>query len=206
MIRKKEHREAGSGADSAPEHPRDEEQTPEENPAEPPGDSPPEPQRAEDPAQLLAEIERARAREDELLRALAELTNVNRRRKQEMETIGTLAEESLIRSILPTLDDIDRALEASKDREKDPLRAGLVLIRERLWRTLEKEGLEAIRALGGRFDPELHDAMAQRPAPDRPPETVLEALVPGYRFRGRVLRHAQVVVAAPAAPVEEVEP
>src|SRR2546426_11355288 len=67
----------------------------------------------EDPARLLAELERARAREDELMRALAELTNVNRRRKQDMETAVLAARESWLRGILPVLDDIDRALEAS---------------------------------------------------------------------------------------------
>ena len=151
----------------------------------------------EDPARLLAELTRARAREDELLRALAELTNVNRRRKQDTEASVLAAREALVRSILPVLDDIDRALEASKDREGDAFRSGVLLIRERLWRTLEKEGLEEIRALGAKFDPELHEAVAQRPSEIHPPGTVLEALVPGYLFKGRVLRHAQVVVAGP---------
>jgi len=149
-----------------------------------------------DPSQLAADLERARAREDELLRAVAELTNVNRRRKQDMETLAQLAQESLVRSILPVLDDIDRALAAAKGREGDPFYSGLVMIRERLWQTLEKEGLEAIDAKGAHFDPELHEAVAQQPS-DEPPGTVLEVMLPGYRFRGRVLRHAHVVVAGP---------
>jgi molecular chaperone GrpE len=151
----------------------------------------------EDPARLLAELTRARAREDELLRALAELTNVNRRRKQDTEASVLTAQESLVRNVLPVLDDIDRALEASKDREGDPFRSGVLLIRERLWRTLEKEGLEEIPALGAKFDPELHDAMAQRTSETHPAGTVIEVLVPGHLFKGRVLRHAQVVVAGP---------
>ncbi len=131
--------------------------------------------------------------------ALAELQNVSRRRKQEMETSIVYAQESLIRGLLPVLDDIERALEASKDRG-DAFRAGLAMIQDRLWRTLEKEGLEAIRPSGGPFDPNLHDAVAQRPAADQSPDTVLEVMLPGYRLRGRVLRHAQVIVAgAPQA-------
>lgn len=153
--------------------------------------------RSDDPARLSADLERARAREDELLRAVAELTNVNRRRKQDMETLAQLAQESLVRSILPVLDDIDRALKAARTREGDAFHSGLLLIRDRLWQTLEKEGLEAIDALGAPFDPELHEAVAQHPSEDKPPGTVLEVIVPGYRFRGRVLRHAQVVVAGP---------
>jgi len=153
-----------------------------------------------DTAALLAEIEKARAREDELLRALAELQNVSRRRKQEMETSVLYAQESLVKALLPVLDDLDRALEASKSREDDPFRAGLLLIQDRLRRTLAREGLEAIRSEGDLFDPQLHDAMAQRPTAEVPPDTILEVMLPGYRLRGRVLRHAQVVVAGPPLP------
>jgi len=130
------------------------------------------------------------------MRAIAELTNVNRRRKQDMETIVQSAQDSFVRSVLPILDDIDRALAASKDREGDAFRSGVLMIRERLWRILVKEGLESIDALGAKFDPDLHEAVAQHPS-DEPPGTVLEVTVPGYRLKGRVLRHAQVVVAGP---------
>ena len=182
MMRKKdykpEHPEGGVVSEE-PEHDRETEGDPDEA------------------ANLKAELDRARAREDELLRAVAELTNVNRRRKQDMESIAQFSQESLVRSILPVLDDVDRALAAAQDRKGDPFYSGLVMIRERLWNTLAKEGLEAIDALGAPFDPELHEAVATRPGEDRPPGTILEVIVPGYRFRGRVLRHAQVVVAGP---------
>jgi len=150
-----------------------------------------------DAARLQEELERARVREDELLRAVAELTNVNRRRKQDMDQVVLFAQEALVRDLLPILDDIDRALTASKAREGDAFHSGLLLIRDRLWQILEKEGLTPIEAKGAAFDPELHDAVAQQPAKEHPAGTVLEVVVPGYRFRGRVLRHAQVVVAAP---------
>lgn len=151
--------------------------------------------KVEDPARLAEELERARVREDELLRAVAELTNVNRRRKQDMDTVASFAQESMVRNLLPVLDDIDRALLASRERENDPFRSGLLMIRDRLWQILVKEGLEPIDAKGATFDPELHEAVAQHPSEKEPPGTVLEVIVPGYRFRGRVLRHAQVVVA-----------
>jgi len=153
--------------------------------------------RTEDAARLSEELERARTREDELLRAVAELTNVNRRRKQDMDQVVLFAQESLVRDLLPVLDDLDRAIAASKSREEDAFHSGLRLIRDRLWQVLEKEGLEPIAAKGSPFDPELHDAVAQQPAEGQPAGTILEATVPGYRFRGRVLRHAQVVVAGP---------
>ena len=152
---------------------------------------------------LQAELEKARAREEELLRALAELQNATRRRRQEMESSILHARETLVRDLLPVLDDFDRAIEASKDGGGEAFRAGLVMIRERLWRTLEREGLEMIRPEGGVFDPNLHDAVAQLPAADRPPQSILEVTLPGYRLRGRVLRHAKVVVAGPAPGTAE---
>ncbi len=200
MIRRKERRHDAPGPDvvaapvQAPQAPPDEPGADETVAAPREPAAPPAPA---DPASVLADLERARAREDDLMRAVAELTNVNRRRRQEMETNVLYAQESLIRSLLPVLDDIDRALEASKDRADDPVRAGVLLIRDRLWRTLVNEGLETICPDGEPFNPELHDAVAQRPTDEFPSDTVLEVTLPGYRLKGRVLRHAQVVVATP---------
>jgi len=135
--------------------------------------------RVEDPAKLAEELTRARSREDELLRAVAELTNVNRRRKQDMDSIAMLSQESLVRNLLPVLDDLDRALAHSKEREGDAFHSGLRLIRDRLWQVLEKEGLEPIDAQGQAFDPELHDAVAQHPSDQIPAGSVVEVTVPG---------------------------
>jgi molecular chaperone GrpE len=148
--------------------------------------------------EALAELERLRAREDELLRAVAEQQNVMRRRKQDMEASIRHAEESLVRDLLPVLDDLDRALVAMEGPGGAPIREGVVLVRDHLARILTGRGLEAIRPEGEPFDPELHDALAQRPS-DAAPGTVLEVVQPGYRYRDRVLRHAKVVVAGPAA-------
>jgi molecular chaperone GrpE len=151
-----------------------------------------------------AELKRLRAREDELLRALAELQNVNRRRKQEAEAAGKFAAEPLVRELLPVLDDFERALRAFPAGD-DPLRAGVALVHDRLVKILGKEGLEAIRPQGDAFDPEFHDAIAHLPIPGAAPGTVVEVAVPGYRYRDRVLRHAKVVVAAEAAEAAEGE-
>jgi molecular chaperone GrpE len=153
---------------------------------------------------LQAGLERARGREEELLRALAELQNVQRRRRQEMEQALRFAHEPLVRELLPVLDDVERALTAMEGSQDDPLRAGVKLVLERLTAALERDGLEAVRPLDEPFDPELHDALAQRAAPGTAPHTVLEVVKSGYRYRGRVLRHAQVIVSADAA--EEGEP
>ena len=146
-----------------------------------------------------AELNRLRAREDELLRALAELQNVNRRRKQEAEQAFRYAAEPFLRELLPVLDDFERTLRALPAGD-DPLRAGVSLVRDRLAKILEREGLVPIHPQGEPFDPELHDAIAHLPVSGAEPGTVVEVAVPGYRYRDRVLRHAKVVVAAAPAP------
>ena len=150
---------------------------------------------AADPGALMAELERLRTREDELLRAVAEQQNIVRRRRAEMETSVQFAQESLVRELLPVLDDFERALRAMDGVVNESMRAGVALVHERLVRILAGQGLEAIRPLGEPFDPALHDAIAQRPEPGQAPGTVVEVAQTGYLFRGRVLRHAKVVVA-----------
>ena len=147
---------------------------------------------------VMAELTRLRGREDELLRALAEQQNVVRRRRQEMETSVQYAQESLVRDLLPVLDDFERALKAMDGKGSESMRAGVALVQERLLRILASQGLEPIRPLGEAFDPELQDAIAQQPAPGKKPGTVIDVAQPGYRFKGRVLRHAKVVVAGNA--------
>jgi len=145
---------------------------------------------------LEAEAARLRAREEELLRALAEMSNVQKRRKQETETALRYANESLVRDLLPVLDDLERALASNPGGPDDPFRAGVTLVRDRLLQVLRQEGLSPIESKGTPFDPTLHDAIAVASAPAGvAPGTVLEEASPGYRLKERVLRHAKVIVA-----------
>jgi molecular chaperone GrpE len=170
-----------------------------------------EPEAASEPAApanpLEEEATRLRAREEELLRALAEMSNVQKRRRQEAETALRYANESLVRDLLPVLDDLDRALASNSGGPGDgdgALRAGVTLVRDRLVQVLRQEGLSPIPSKGTPFDPTLHDAIAVAQAPPGvAPGTVLEEASPGYRLKDRVLRHAKVVVAeGPAAPAD----
>lgn len=153
-----------------------------------------------EPEKMAAEIERLRAREEELLRALAEMSNVQRRRKQDSELSIRYAQESLIRELLPVLDDFERALGAMPGTPHDPLHAGVELVRDRMLKILEKEGLTPIESAGQPFDPNLHDAIGERVAPGGGrPGIVLDVAQHGYMLHDRVLRHAKVVVAGPPA-------
>jgi len=150
-----------------------------------------------------AELERLRAREDELLRTVAEYQNINRRRRQDVDTALKYAAEPFLLQLLPVLDDLERALQAFPSAD-DPHRTGVALVQDHLTKILEREGLEPIRPHREPFDPTLHDAIAHLPVANAVPGTVVEVAVPGYRFRDRVLRHAKVVVAAD--PVDHDEP
>jgi len=164
---------------------------------EPGGDLGPETSVAPDsPEGLVQEVERLRARENELLRAVAEQQNITRRRKQDMENAIELAQESLVRGLLPVLDDFERAFGAMEGKVDPSIRDGMALIGERLLRTLTAQGLEPIRPSGEHFDPTVHEAVAQRPARGQREGTVLQLVEPGYRFRGRLLRPAKVIVAS----------
>jgi len=146
-----------------------------------------------DPA--IAELTRLRAREDELLRALAEQQNVNRRRRQEMDTAVLYAQEDLVRELLPVLDDFERALKAMEGKADESIVSGVAMTHDRLVRILERQGVTAIRPEGARFDPALHEAVAEQAGTRAAPGTIVEVVQPGYRFRDRVLRHAKVIVA-----------
>ncbi len=162
------------------------------------GDPTPEP--GSEAGTASDEIARLRAREDDLLRALAEQQNVLRRRRQEMDASLRYAHEDLIRELLPVLDDFERAILAMGSETAEPIRAGVALVHDRLVGLLERQGLTAIRPLGEPFDPALHDAIAERNEPGAAWNTVLEVVQPGYRLKDRVLRHAKVVVAGPPRP------
>ena len=152
------------------------------------------------PGSAEEEIARLRGREEELLRAVAELSNVLRRRKAETEQSLRYAQEPILRELLPVVDDFDRAVAAIPGEQSDPVHAGVQLVRDRLMQVLRKEGVEPIDPSGKPFDPNLHDAIGQRVAPPGiAPGTVLDVAQLGYRMGDRILRHAKVVVAGPPA-------
>jgi len=154
--------------------------------------------RAEEQDPAIAELERLRAREDELLRALAEQQNVNRRRRQEMDAAVVYAQEELVRELLPVLDDFERALKAMEGKADDSIVSGVAMVYDRLVRILERQGVTAIRPRGERFDPALHEAVAEQSGTGAAPGAIIEVVQPGYRLRDRVLRHAKVIVAGPS--------
>jgi len=141
-------------------------------------------------------------KQDRLLRALAEVDNVKRRTQRERDDYVRYANESLVRELVPVLDNFDRALEAARaTREAAKVVEGITLIQRELLRVLERVGVTRYSALGERFDPNRHEATGRAVSGDQPPDTIVAELAPGYMLNGRLVRPAQVVVAA--APDED---
>jgi molecular chaperone GrpE len=141
-------------------------------------------------------------KQDRLLRALAEVDNVKRRTQRERDEYVRYANEGLVRDLLPILDNFDRALDAARaTQEAAKVVEGVALIQRELFKALERVGVTRYSAVGERFDPNRHDATGRVVSVNQPPDTVVAELTPGYLLNGRVLRPAQVVVAA--APDED---
>ena len=145
---------------------------------------------------LEARSREAAASQDRYLRTAAEFDNARKRAVREREELVRTANESLIRELLPVLDNFDRALQAAKG---DPGAAAVVrgvdLIQRELLRVLEKFGVTPFSSVGAPFDPERHEAVARVPAEGRPELTVVAETARGYQLNGRVLRPAMVTVA-----------
>lgn len=139
---------------------------------------------------------------DQMLRALAEADNIRRRAQRERDDYVRYASESLIRELIPVLDNLDRALGAARASGDAPgVVDGVELIRRELLRVLERAGVTRYSAVGQPFDPARHEAVSRVVSVEAPPDTVVSELGPGYLLNGRVLRAALVAVAA--APDED---
>jgi molecular chaperone GrpE len=154
-------------------------------------------------AELETKLEEAERQRDEYLDSLqrlkAEFDNYRKRAARDQESLAARAAESLVKELLPILDDLERALEAAEQHEEAQLEEGVRLVHRSLVETLRRQGLEQI-ATNGRFDPHVHEALLSQPS-EAEEGSVLDVLQKGYRLGDRVLRPARVVVAA--APQQE---
>jgi molecular chaperone GrpE len=105
------------------------------------------------------------------------------------------ANERLVKELIPVLDDLGRALDASTEHEAAKLEEGVRLVHRSLAELLAKEGLAEIET-EGKFDPHVHEALLSQPS-DADEGSVIEVVQKGYKLGDKVLRPARVVVAAP---------
>ena len=125
-------------------------------------------------------------------RTQADFINYKRRNEQERGEFSKFANTSLVLSLLPFLDDLERALTAIPHKSaRLPWVEGIKLIERKFKATLKAQGLTPIKSLGEPFDPNLHEAVRQDKGKDG---IVIEEIQKGYKFHDRVVRHTMVVV------------
>ncbi|KWW24611.1 MAG: molecular chaperone GrpE [bacterium F082] len=130
---------------------------------------------------------------DKYLRTVAEYENYRKRTTLEKADLVLSGGKDILRAVLPSLDDLERALQAMTD---DNAREGITMIHNKLLNALAQKGLKPMEARGARFDESLHEAVTQIPATDDNPKgTVVDVVEKGYFLHDKVLRYAKVVVA-----------
>jgi molecular chaperone GrpE len=152
----------------------------------------------EEQSQTEAEKWKQEAEENHqaFLRARADLENYRRRVRKELEETAKYAPVPLVESLLPVLDNMERALSAGDDSSSNALYEGVEMVYRQLVKSLEEHGLQTIQAEGAPFNPHEHNAVMQVEAEDVEPGTVVEVLQQGYKFRDRVIRPAMVKVSS----------
>jgi molecular chaperone GrpE len=144
-----------------------------------------------------SELQKLKAERDSLLdrlaRAQAEFDNARKRASKEQQEFRDYALADAIRSFLPAMDSLERALEVKSDAAE--LRNGVELIYKQLLAALGKLSVNPIVSTGEVFDPRLHEAIEMVETSDVPDHQVIEELQRGYRFKDRLLRPAMVKVA-----------
>jgi molecular chaperone GrpE len=132
---------------------------------------------------------------DRLLRSQAELDNFRKRTQKEKEEIRQHGAENLIRSLLPTLDGFERALQHRDESVPETFFQGLELIYRELREVLGRSGLVAVETEGQLFDPYLHQAVETVNAPGHREHEIVEEMQRGYKLKNKLLRPAIVKVA-----------
>ena len=143
------------------------------------------------------ELQKLKAERDSLLdrlaRAQAEFENVRRRAAKEQTEFRDYAVADAIKSLLPVVDSLERAIQVKTDAAE--LRSGVELIYKQLQAALAKLSVNPIVSKGEAFDPRYHEAIEMVETRDAPDHQVIEELQRGYRFKDRLLRPAMVKVA-----------
>jgi len=132
-----------------------------------------------------------------LKRLQADMENIQKITKRQLETVTSQASERLLRKLLPSLDALRQAVKIANSNDslpRDEIAMGLKMLQEQLSHILETEGLEEIPAEGERLDPEVHEVVSYVETDEKPENTVLEEVRRGYKLNGKVIRPSLVVV------------
>ena len=137
---------------------------------------------------------------DRHLRLAAEFDNFRRRSLRERQDLHNYANENLVKDLLPTVDNLERAVDHGRKEEQradsENLLQGVELTYRSLLQILSRHGVVEIEALGKPFDPQVHEAVRRVPSSEHAPGTVVEVYQKGYLLKDRLLRPAMVAVAS----------
>ena len=133
---------------------------------------------------------------EKYLRLYAEFENYKRRTVRERLDLMKNAAQDTLSSLLPILDDFDRAKKSADDENTDEVFSeGVTLVYNKLKSTLKAKGLEEMTTDGEVFDPEYHDAITEIPAPGEDMKgKIIDTIEKGYLLNDKIIRHAKVVV------------
>lgn len=158
--------------------------------------------------ELEASLKEEREKADRYLNQLkytrADLENLQKRTQKIIEEALDRANGRLLMQLLPILDELDLAVEAAETTKGDIVE-GVEMVRNKLAKLMESEGLSPIEALGESFDPRLHEAVLEVQTEDHPDGSIVEEYRKGYKYRDRVLRASMVKVARSPGSKEDQE-
>ena len=169
-------------------------------PAEPAAETPPKAEKKAkkktDPAELEAKLEAAQKEladtKEQYQRMLAEYANYKRRTEQEKEQIGAFTKAELLKGLLTSQDNMEKAVAAEPG---EGYKSGVDMVMRQFLEALQKLGLEEIPAENAPFDPHMHNAVMREDADGVEPDTVTAVFQKGYKLGERILRPAMVKVA-----------
>ncbi|SHE41149.1 nucleotide exchange factor GrpE [Schwartzia succinivorans] len=147
-------------------------------------------QAVDETEKLKAEIEE---KKNQYLRLQADFENFRRRTRQEKEELGNVVTQTILKDMLPLLDNFERAL-ASDNKDSEGFHKGVEMIYNQFAEALKKNGLEYIETEGKKFDPNFHQAVMRVQNPDLEDEIIAAELQKGYIVKGRVVRPSMVQV------------
>ncbi len=133
---------------------------------------------------------------DKFLRLFAEYENYKKRTSRERIELFKTAGQELMTSLLPVVDDFERALSHMEDDKEVELKKGVLLIYNKFYKTLEQKGLSSIETNNGdAFDAEIHEAITQIPAPSEDLKgKVIDCVEKGYKLGDKIIRYPKVVI------------
>ncbi|MFK5927041.1 MAG: nucleotide exchange factor GrpE [Desulfuromusa sp.] len=145
---------------------------------------------------LTQALSDAEEHQEQYLRTLADMDNLRKRTQRDKEELAKFANESILREILPVVDNLERAVEHAEQAASDEgLFEGVQMTLTQFSQLLNKFGVEPVDALGQPFDPAYHQAMGQLESDEYPVNTVVQQMQKGYQLNKRLLRPAFVMLA-----------